>query len=135
MRLLAEWVSCGWRAARPEEAASERRGPQEKERPSPGEGVVRRRRRRRAAAYGGGGGGGGGAADPWRPSLGDIYEENAATEAAPLADAAAAAAGPATKLISAGSSGRVSPRARTGEFRQLEVTTISPAFTPTAFLF
>nr|CAD1823240.1 unnamed protein product [Ananas comosus var. bracteatus] len=67
MRLLAEWVSCGWRAARPEEAAPERRGAREKERLAPGEGGVRRRRRRRAAAYGGGGAG---AADPWRPSLG-----------------------------------------------------------------
>ncbi|CAO2167972.1 unnamed protein product [Urochloa humidicola] len=117
MRLLS-FVPCGCRAGPIDDA------PPADHAGDAAAAARRRRRRRRATAAAAG--------HLWRPSLGDIYEEYDATDAA-----AKHAAGPPVRARKAASwdVARVLPRAHSDEYRHLESSSSMPAFAPTAYLF
>uniref|UniRef100_A0A0E0QE55 Uncharacterized protein n=1 Tax=Oryza rufipogon TaxID=4529 RepID=A0A0E0QE55_ORYRU len=126
MRLLS-FVPCGCRAgpiddAPPADAAPPAALPAA---PAGDGGAAARRRRRRARSLGG--------SPQWRPSLGDIYEEYSAADAAAAKlrlPASAAAAARAAR-----DAARVLPRAHSDEYRHIETAVSMPAFAPAAFLF
>ncbi|CAL9120316.1 unnamed protein product [Musa textilis] len=114
---LASFLQCGCGAPRPEEKPQAART---------GTDPCDRRRRRRSR--------GNDASTPWRPSLAAISENGAPTRAAAGARDGKATADGAEKH-KAVVSRRVLPRDHSDHHRYSDVSSVVPAFSPTAFLF